>query len=341
MRKRIMLSLGAILALTLSGCASSADPVSSPSVSGDAPLKVVASTNVYGAIAQELGGEQLEVTSIIDSSSLDPHSYEASANDQLLIKNADLIILNGGGYDSFMEQMIAATGTEAPVITAVEFSHDYPEHEHAEDEAHAHEHEDDHAHDEHGDEADEHEGHNHIEGFNEHVWYDPHTVEHVAEAISDELAQLRPAAKADFALNGESFVAGIAELETRLDELKGKFEHTEIFLTEPLVYYLISAAGLENVAPDAFTNAVEEGQDVPPAVLAEAIQLVSQRTAKIVVANTQTGGAETTRILDEAAKVSTPVIEFSETLPENTDSYLVWMNANIDELQTALESLSS
>jgi zinc/manganese transport system substrate-binding protein len=98
-------------------------------------------------------------------------------------------------------------------VTAVEFSHDWPDnaghdaetqdagsHEDASADA-EHEHaEDEHAEDEHGDHA-----HEHVEGFNEHVWYDPHTVEHVAEEIAHELAALLPDEAATFEANAAAF----------------------------------------------------------------------------------------------------------------------------------------
>lgn len=326
-KKTLLLSLGAALALAISGCASIASPTASPS--GPSPINVVASTNVYGAIAEELGGDQVTVTSIIDSSALDPHSYEASVNDQLILSKADVIVLNGGGYDSYMEQMIEAANINVPVITAVEFSHDYPEHSHEDGDDHADEHADEH--------ADDHDGHNHIEGFNEHVWYDPHVMEHLGEALAEEFQTLRPEASETFAANETKFIEGIENLEAQLASLNDVYAGTEAFLTEPLAFYLIRAAGLENVAPEAFTNAVEEGQDVAPAVLAESISLVTSGTVKIMVANTQTGGAETTRVINEAGKVGIPVVEFSETLPEGSTSYLSWMNQNIEQLATALE----
>ena len=57
---------------------------------------------------------------------VEAHSYEASAQDQLKVANADLIIENGGGYDAFVESLISSSGSAAPVITAATFSHDWP-----------------------------------------------------------------------------------------------------------------------------------------------------------------------------------------------------------------------
>ena len=160
-------SAGALLtasALFLTACASGGGATDA----GDGRIDIVASTSAYGQLAEEIGGDAVTVTSIITSASQDPHSFEASASDQLAVSRADLLIENGGGYDAFMASLLEASGTEAPVVAAVDYAGDHAETEASDDD------------------------HGHIEGFNEHVWYDPHTVVHVVEAIADELSDLRP-----------------------------------------------------------------------------------------------------------------------------------------------------
>ena len=56
---------------------------------------------------------------------------------------------------------------------------------------------------------------------------------------------------------------------------------------------------------------------------------------RVVIANTQTGGAETEEVISEAEATGIPVIQFSETLPED-QTYLSWMQANIEALTEAL-----
>ncbi|TQK18149.1 zinc/manganese transport system substrate-binding protein [Microbacterium sp. SLBN-154] len=365
-------ALTAASALALAGCAT---PTGSTSTSaetepaGDA-LLVVASTNVYGHIAEQLGGDAIEVTSIVTSAAQDPHSYEPSAQDTLAISNADLIVENGGGYDSFVDALIESSGSDAHVITAVEFSHDYPgaqehsdeehadeatagdadagavaEEEHAHEEGEAHVEGEDHAHEEgeahvEGEEGEAHaengdHAHDHIEGFNEHVWYDPHTIAYVAEAIADELTELRPDDADTFATNLDAFTAEIEALEESLGDVADANGGARVFVTEPVPVYLAAEAGLENVTPDAFSEAVEEGQDVPPATLLESLDLLRADDVRVVITNTQTGGAETEQVIGEAETLRIPVIAFSETLPEG-ETYISWMQANIAALSDAL-----
>jgi zinc/manganese transport system substrate-binding protein len=329
-----VIGLGAASALVLAGCAS-ATSAADDNATDSSAISVVASTNVYGQIAEAIGGELVDVASIVTNASQDPHSFEASARDQLTVADAQLVIENGGGYDGFMEALLDASDSEAEVITAVEFSHDWPENEGHSDEEHAdeEEHSEEEAHAE--EEAHDHEGHGHVEGFNEHVWYDPHTIVHVAEAIADDLAEIAPEDADTFVANMNAFAAEIETLEASLDEISTAHADEDAFMTEPVAGYLVAAAGLHDVTPAAFSEAVEEGQDVAPATLLEAITLIEDGDVRVVVTNTQTGGAETQRVVGDAETAGIPVVAFSETLPEG-QTYFSWMQANIEALEAAL-----
>ena len=93
-------ALAAASALALAGCAGTS--AGSDSATGD-ELTIVASTNVYAQIAQEIAGDGVRVDAVIASAAQDPHDYEATAADQLTVQQASLIIENGGGYDGFMD----------------------------------------------------------------------------------------------------------------------------------------------------------------------------------------------------------------------------------------------
>lgn len=309
--------------LALAGCVGgSGSPLSG---APDDAFTIVTSTNVYGQIADEIARDAVEVTAIITSAAQDPHAYEPSAADQLTVQDADLIVLNGGGYDAFMDALIEASGSQAPIIVATEHVHDGPGAASIRDDAHE---DDAHAHEARGD-------HGHIDGVNEHVWYDPRTVELVAEDLAAQLSAHLPEDAAVFEANLEAFVAGIADLEAGLADIHAAHRGEQVLVTEPVPGHLVAAAGLVDVTPSEFSEAVEEGRDVPPATLLDALDLVGSGSLGVVIANAQTGGAETTQVIEAATAAGVPVVEFSETLPEG-QTYLSWMQQNIDELAGAL-----
>ncbi|PVE98195.1 zinc ABC transporter substrate-binding protein [Microbacterium sp. TPD7012] len=319
------LALASVAALALAGC-------STPAAGGseDGKVQVVASTNVYGSLAAQIGGDRVDVTSIITSVTQDPHSYEATARDRLTVQKADLVIENGGGYDAFIDDLL--DGSDAEVLTAVEFSHDFPGNEgHEEGDADAEEHDHDHAEGEEG-----HEGHNHIEGFNEHVWFDPHTMIHVVEDIAADLAELDPEGKADFTAAADAIVAELEGFETDLETIKTEVAGAKVFMPEPLPGYIAAAAGLTDVTPEGFAEAVEEGTDVAPAVLLEALNVIDSGEVTALLTNAQTGGAETDRVETAANDAGIPVVAFTELL-EDGSSYSEWMRDAIKSLAAAVQ----
>ncbi len=340
----LVLAVASVSALVLAGCSATAAPESG----GKDVIQVVASTNVYGAIAEQIGGDRVEVTSIITSASQDPHSYEASARDRLTVQDAELVIENGGGYDSFIDTLIG--DSDVHVLTAAEFSHDYPgneghedadSHEHAEDE-HAEEEAHDHAEGDHAEEGHDHaeeeghEGHDHIEGFNEHVWFDPHTMIHVVEGIAAEFSEIDPEGEADFTAAAAEIVSDLEGFETELETLGTEAGGASVFLTEPLPGYIAAAAGLTDVTPEGFAEAVEEGTDVAPATLLAALDVIDSGQVKALLTNAQTGGSETERVEAAAEAAGVPVVAFTELLEEGS-SYSEWMRDAIQDLAAALQ----
>lgn len=314
------IALSSAAVLTLAGC-TAADG----GTAADAGISVVASTNVYGSLAAEIGGDRVSVTSIIDNAAQDPHSYEASARDRLAVQKADLVIENGGGYDAFIDTLLEDADDPA-VVTAVEYAHDFPDNagHDADAEDHAHDHT-------------TAEGHDHIEGFNEHVWFDPHTMIHVVEAIAAELTELDPEGAADFEAAAATITTELEGFEADLETLKTEAGDTGVFMTEPLPGYLVEAAGLTDLTPHGFAEAVEEGTDVAPATLLDALDVIDGGEVRAVLTNAQTGGSETSRIEDAAQDAGIPIVAFSELL-EPGSSYSEWMRDGIQSLADAVTS---
>ena len=104
-------------ALLLAGCGGE----STAAGDGDGTT-VVTSTNVYASIVSAIAGDAVEVEPIIDDAAQDPHEYEATSRDQLTLSRADMVVMNGGGYDSFVTTMLNALDTEPAVVDAVSVS---------------------------------------------------------------------------------------------------------------------------------------------------------------------------------------------------------------------------
>ena len=287
-------------------------------------LSIVASTNVYGDIAASIAGDLATVTSIIDSAAQDPHSYEASAQDQLAIARADLVIENGGGYDPFIDLLVEGSGTSAVIVSAAavagleEGAHPEEGDAHAEEDAHV-----------------DDDGHGHSEGVNEHVWYDIHVMREVAAAIAVELVALDAENAAVYEQNLTTWTTALDSLSAELEAVAAELGGGIVASTEPVPAYLLAELGFTDETPAEFTEAIEEGADVPPLALQRTLDLIVSGQVRLLAYNEQTASSETERVRAAAEAAGIPVVSFGETLPDGED-YMSWMRANIEAVAGVL-----
>ena len=300
--------IGALVALGLlvAGCGSAPAAAPGPGVAsstGAAPVRVVASTDVYGSIAKAVGGERVTVKSIIDGPDADPHEYEAGPADAVAVGNAALMIVNGGGYDDFAGKLVEASSARAQVIDVVALSGLKTP----------------------GDQE-----------FNEHVWYSLPTVEKLADRLAADLTAADPAGASTYAANATAFKGRVDGLAAKVDAIKAAHTGDEVAISEPVPLYLVQAAGLQNVTPPEFSEAVEEGSDPSAAVLNDTLRLFAGKTVKALLTNPQTESGSTRQVEQAATAAGIPVVAVTETLPAGVDDYVAWQGGQIDQLAAAL-----
>lgn len=309
-RRRMVLAGAMALGLAvLSACGGTAGAgsTSTATSTGAAAVSVVASTNVWGDVASQIAGElsgtSVRVTSIISDPNADPHSYEASTQNQLALSKAQIVIENGGGYDDFVARMLkTANNGSATVLNAVDIS-----------------------------------GKTAPAGgdVNEHVWYDFPTVDKVAEQISNALGEKDPANKATYQANEKAFEQKVQGLSDSAATIKSAHSGAPVAITEPVPLYMLDACGLVNKTPEEFSEAVENGTDVSASVLKQTTDLFDNKQVKALVYNEQTTGDSTTAVLNAASRSIIPVVPVTETLPSGKN-YFSWMQSNLDALAKAL-----
>ncbi|SCX04291.1 metal ABC transporter solute-binding protein, Zn/Mn family [Candidatus Aquiluna sp. UB-MaderosW2red] len=277
------------------------NPSPSPTLTRDGDtgvIKVVASTNVWANIIELVGGEWVEVTTIIDSVAKDPHSYEASARDQLAINDAELVVYNGGGYDDFMLTLISAAPETKTVLPLI-------------------------------DPADSNES------DNEHIWYDLGRVEKAAEDLAAVITELRPEAFAQINTNYDFFVRELSNLEIRVEALRDRALGLGVIAPEGVANRMLQNAGFINMTPVALARAVEEEREVPLTALSESKELLEGKVAILLVTNSQVSDQISKELSQVAQASGASVVDFSELLPVDLD-YLDWMAQVIDQLQEAI-----
>jgi zinc/manganese transport system substrate-binding protein len=291
------LAAGAAL-LVLSLAACGGKPAGEPAAPGK--IAVVTSTNVWGSVVQAVGGDAVDVQAILVDPAADPHSYQSSATDATALHNAKFAVYNGGGYDDFFTDLVEESGQDLPKIVAFDVS-------------------------------------GKKDGTNEHVWYDFATVKKVADKIAGQLGTIAPDKKDTFAANAKTFDAQLDSLTTAAASIGQAKPGAQVIVTEPVPVYLLATAGVKDVTPEEFSEAVEEETDPPAAAVAETSELVKNKQVVALVNNEQTETPVTRQLNDQAGAAGIPVVNVTETLPEGASGYVDWMTKQVDALSSAVK----
>jgi zinc/manganese transport system substrate-binding protein len=288
-----------LLLLTACGGAPAGGTVSSPVTSASAVINVVAAENFYGDIVQQLGGNRVNVTSILSDPNVDPHQYESSPKTAFTVSKAQLVIANGGGYDAWMDKLLSASPDSSRIVLK---GYDIapvklPD--------------------------------------NEHVWYRFENMQAIAQAITQQLKKLDSTDSALFERNLQTFNRSLQPLQQKISAIKTKFDGTPVALTETIYLYQTQPEGLNVLTPLEFEKAIAEGNDPPADTVVTANKQINQRQVKVFIYNEQTITTVTTNLANAAKKQNIPIVPVTETMPPDK-TYQSWMMGQLMALQAAL-----
>lgn len=172
----------------------------------------------------------------------------------------------------------------------------------------------------------------HPDDANEHVWYELATVKKVADKVAAELSAIDPSHKDAYAGNAKAF-------DGKLDALAMKvaaIPDGRVVSTEPVAHYLVEAAGMTDVTPPEFSEAIEEETDPPVVAVADTTDLITGKQVVALVDNVQAETNVTNQLVDAARSAGVPVVDVSETLPPDVTDYVEWMTKEVDSLAGAV-----
>lgn len=264
-------------------------------------LQVVAAENFWGDIAGQIGDGHVHVTSIITDPTADPHLYESNANNAAAVSSAKVVIVNGVGYDDFMSKLLSTSKNDGrQVLTASKILGVT------------------------GEDA------------NPHLWYDIPRVHLVAAKIAASYEAKDPAHKADYEHNLQVFDASLEPLLNTISKIKAKYPAAPVAYTEPVPGYLLADTGLSVKTPVGFSRAIEDGSDPSPADTAAMDRLMTNKSVRVLLYNSQATSPVTQHVQDLAKRSGVPVVGVTETLPTNERTYQSWQQDQLDKILSAL-----
>jgi zinc/manganese transport system substrate-binding protein len=264
-------------------------------------IQVVAAENFWGSIATQVGGEHVQVTSIIVNPDTDPHDYEATPADARTIAGANYVIFNGVGYDPWVRQLLDANPVSGRKELEIgKFLSKQ-------------------------------------EGDNPHFWYNPDYVTQVANQITADLKRLDSADASYFDQQNQQFLTtGLKGYHDLISTIKQKYQGTPVGATESIFAYLAPALGLDLITPPDFMKAISEGTEPTAEDKATFDQQVTQKLIKVFVYNKQNATPDTDALKVKAQQAGIPIVAITETLDPGTASFQEWQSAQLQALEQAL-----
>ena len=292
MKKSTMSLSGYVAAIT------AAFAFSHAAFAADAKIPVVAAENFYGDVVQQLGGERVDVTSILSNPDQDPHLFEASPKTARALQHASLVVYNGADYDPWMAKLLAASkGAKRTTIVAADLT-------------------------------------GRKSGDNPHLWYDPATMPKVARAVSEALVAADPAHKSAYDANLAKFLDSLKPVQAKAADLHGRYAGTPVTATEPVFGYMSDAIGLD-MRNMRFQMAAMNDTEASASDIAAFERDLREKRVRVLIYNSQATEALTKRMLKLAQQSNVPTVSVTETEPAG-NTYQTWMLSQLDALGAAL-----
>jgi zinc/manganese transport system substrate-binding protein len=263
-------------------------------------VDIVAGENFYGDVAQQIGGAEAHVTSILNRPDQDPHMFEATPSVARAIARAGIVVVSGIDYDPWMEKLLhASAASHRQVINVAALAG-----KHA--------------------------------GDNPHIWYDLTAMAGFATALTEALVAADPPHADAFQQRLAEFQQSLVPLRAQIDRLRARYAGSDVTATEPVLGYLLDAIGL-NSRNSRFQRAVMNDTE-PSATDVAAFQddLRSHRV-KLLVYNSQASDPIADRMAAIARGAGVPLVGATETEPAGK-TYQVWISDTLTGIEQALSS---
>ncbi|MCC2625574.1 MAG: cation transporter substrate-binding protein [Burkholderiales bacterium] len=263
------------------------------------PINIIAAENFYGQLAKEIGGNNVNVNSIISNPNADPHLFAITASTTKQIQDAQIIIYNGANYDAWMEQILKSQKNLVVINVAKLMQLDRP-------------------------------------GVNPHLWYKPDTMPALAFYLAKLLIKIDPSHESKYKENLAKFLKDNQRVQAVIAELKAKYTSLSVTATEPVFNYMTDAIGLHMQGLDVQWKIMNDTEPSPK-MLSDFLDLLNKHKVRLLFYNNQVTEGITQNILTQAQKNNIQVVGINETMPPDLEIN-TWLLNQLNHTKLALQT---
>lgn len=227
----------------------------------------------------------MKVTSILSSTTVDAHDFEPTAQDVKALHNADVVLVNGAGYDTWASKNMASSTTCISVSDIVGA----------------------------------------MDGDNPHLWFSRDARFAIASELADTFSRLRPGEKKTFSKNLKAWQTCEDTLERHIHEFSKAHPDTTYAATEDVAYYLMSDMGFEDRTPQGYTQAMMNDAEPTAADMRDFKALLADDGVDLFINGAQTATELTDGLVKDARNAKIPVQTVTEQMPSNYKTLTDWI----------------
>jgi zinc/manganese transport system substrate-binding protein len=256
-------------------------------------IQVTTSVNFYGEVAQKVLGSHGHVTSIINNPNVDPHDFNPSSSDAKKVYQANLVIYNGLGYDSWAQKLISSNDNTNTINVGRLMGKKT--------------------------------------GDNPHIWYNIDTMEKLAYQLANKFAKFQPKNAKEFKANAQRYIATLKPLQQQLQNIKQHKKNKPVAVSEPVFDYSLAKMGYQ-VSDKDFETATEKDNDPAPISIKKLQNQIKNHDLAFLVVNKQVNSKIITNLTNLAKVHHLPVVAVTETQPSQAKSYVEWMQKQYQQI---------
>lgn len=263
------------------------------------PIQIIAAENFYGSVAKQIGGNFVQVTSILNQPDQDPHLFSLTPSVAKILERGNLIIYNGLGYDPWIQNLLSAgSNTTRTLICVADLMHKK-------------------------------------EGDNPHIWYDPDTMPVFAKALSDFLVKTDPQHHKEYQAHYLQFIVQQQNLRQQIERIKAQHKNISVIATEPVFGYMAQALGFR-MRGIPFQYSMMNNVDPSPKQVQDFQHQLQQHQVKLLFYNLQVSSPLVLHLLRQAKLLGIPIMGVTETQPMQT-TYYQWMRDQLERVEQILD----
>lgn len=266
-----------------------------------ATVHVVAAESSYRSMVKSIGGEHVDVVSLLDSPDVNPHQFKGNPKIGRQLQNADLVVVNGLGFDGWIEPLLAGTSNhKRQVVRASEAGSALL-----------------------------------MADKNEHLFYSPRIMLATASRVTRALVQIDPAHKSDFEAGLQKFQDQLLPIYAQVQALIAAHPNLTVTATVPVYAYMIQLLGWHDLYHDIQFASMENSEPSAQQVK-QFMQGLKQHKVSLLIYNEQVHNRLTENEVSTAKEAGVPTVGVS-AIPLHGENYAQWQIDQLKAIENALD----